>query len=85
LINCAAYRHVPTRGPVLCLESVAAVPGGLAPRADLELLPEELNLAPLVMIIRTPTPLPPPNRGFHSFTSQLNLSLVCHTRTPYTP
>jgi hypothetical protein len=24
-------------------------------------------------------------RGLHSFTSQLNLSRVCHKKTPYTP
>ena len=26
-----------------------------------------------------------PGRGLHSSTSQLNLSRVCHKKTPYTP
>jgi len=31
------------------------------------------------------SPMSPVGRGLHSFTSQLNLNRVCHTKTPCTP
>jgi hypothetical protein len=40
--------------PVLFLARVAAVPGGLALRANLELLQMAHNLAPFVLTIRSP-------------------------------
>jgi hypothetical protein len=42
---------VPTRSPVLILTFGAAVPSGLALRANLELLQKAQNLAPLVAAI----------------------------------
>jgi hypothetical protein len=50
-----ATRHlVPTRIPVLFLTRVAAVPGGLALRANLEVLQKALNQAPFVAAILAP-------------------------------
>jgi hypothetical protein len=45
---------VPTCGPVLLLAHIAAVPGGLALRANLEGLHKAHNLAPFVVAIPTP-------------------------------
>jgi hypothetical protein len=45
---------MPTRCPVLFLARVAAVPGGLALRANLEVLQPAHNLAPLVAAILGP-------------------------------
>jgi len=52
--ECAARGLVPTRGPVLFLTRVAAVPSGLTLRADFELLQKALNLAPLIVAILIP-------------------------------
>ena len=52
--GCTTIPPVPTRCPVLFLTGVAAVPGGLALRANLEVLPKADNLAPVVAAILSP-------------------------------
>ena len=52
--RCATCRLVPTRCPVLFLTRGAAVPGGLALRADFEILQYTDNLAPVVAAIIAP-------------------------------
>jgi hypothetical protein len=44
-------------------------------------LPGDLELA----LLRRALPIGLRGRGLHSSTSQLNLSRVCHKKTPYTP
>ena len=53
-VEFATFFLVPTSSPVLFLTRVAAVPGGLALRANLELLQMAHNLAPFVLAIRSP-------------------------------
>jgi len=50
-IECATRQLVPTRGPVLFLTRVAAVPGVLTLRANFEVLQKAHNLAPFVLAI----------------------------------
>jgi len=51
ICECATRRLVPTRGPVLFLTRIAAVPGGLALRANLEVFEMAHDLAPFVLAI----------------------------------
>jgi len=62
MIKCATSFLVRTRGPVLFLTRVAAVPGGLALRANLEVLQLAHNLAPLVVAILSPLQRPATKR-----------------------
>jgi len=49
LVKCATRHFVPTRRPVLFLTRVATVPGGLALRANLEVLQKAHNLTLVVV------------------------------------
>jgi hypothetical protein len=51
---CATRHLVPTRIPVLFLTRVAAVPGGLALRANFEVLQMSHNLARFVEAVLSP-------------------------------
>ena len=85
----ATLSLVLTRRPILFLTCVAAVPGGLALRAHLEVLQTAHNLARLILAIHTPhhslcaEPVKcvnyviPPFRGLHSSMFWLNVSAFC--------
>jgi hypothetical protein len=53
-LDCATRRLVPTRIPIHFLTRVAAVPGDLALRANLEVLQTANILAPFVATVRSP-------------------------------
>ena len=53
-VEVPARRLVPTRRPVLFLARAAAISGGLALRANFEVLQKAHNLAPVVPAIRRP-------------------------------
>ena len=48
ICECATRHLVPTRCPVLFLARITAVPGGLALRANFEVLLKAYNLTPVV-------------------------------------
>ena len=53
-VEFAARRLVPTRRPILCMARIAAIPGGLALRADFEVLQLSHNLATVIAAIISP-------------------------------
>ena len=55
-----------------------------APPTSHRLMTWSKRVANRLDAVRIP-PLGPRFRGLHSSTSQLNLSRVCHKKTPYTP
>jgi hypothetical protein len=64
--ECATHRLVPARSPVLFLACVAAVPGGLALRANFELLQVAYKVATVVEAMLSP----------HEFRSAKHVELV---------